>query len=669
MDQIAEFGNVKGGLIGENFFDGFRNKVLDESGHVKDEFRGRMGEMFSDSEIEAFERGDMTAVQFYNGLGFGGIDAQGNATESLLYILNGILDEPVAEAETGGARMADELFSSYIYRLFINQRDAEDVVDAVFNDVMSGIDANGYGDIIAFDYFNSFMKTVMDESGHVKPEFKDVVESMFGSVDVLEDGKVDANDFMRGLVQGMLESSGDTRVKLIDIVDNILEKVRTDPDGLDEHSPSRRAAKYGKAFLEGFSNGVDGEEKNTTSAVKNAFTSITDIAFAMLAMNLVVSAGMVTVKTTFEKKLAEIEASAKASFNTIKTNIDTSLQNINTSISSGVASIKNRVIEGFTIVKNSINESMRNACDTSMKSIATLIGGIDSGTSAIRSSTEATVNSIGHAIESGVFRIEQIVSNRFYSINNSIVSNLSSALNSAGNLGWYRIGEDIINGIARGLNNGWGWLQRTVWNLAVSLYNTARNALGIHSPSKMFRDGVGAMLGLGVAEGMEDSQPVILDAVSNVADAMAAEMNKADVIADLGTNGNSFVDGLDDVLSTFSDKVRDSFSGLLDKLSAIANSVTFGTPAIASGTVVPYSVSARAEGGTRDLAEIFEASNDDLASVVIQATNQAALAIVQAIEENGSRDRGGFDKRSLTDAVITEINRRTKANGASPLLI
>ena len=53
---------------------------------------------------------------------------------------------------------------------------------------------------------------------------------------------------------------------------------------------------------------------------------------------------------------------------------------------------------------------------------------------------------------------------------------------------------------------------------------------------------------------------------------------------------------------------------------------------------------------------------------MIQAVNNATIAIVRAIETY-STTNVNIDKRSLTDVLIEEINRRTKAQGSSPLLI
>ena len=606
---------AKGKSEVEQFYSGFKNTVLDDKGEVKSQFESVLEEIFLPSELEALKSGTMTVDDFAQAFEEGTRTIGGDATQALTDFFDLVFNsqDTRTPAKGFGDDFADTLFSSIILQTLLRQPDAENAVDGAFNEIMSGIDANGYGDIIAFDYFNSFMKEVMDESGHVKPEFKDVVESMFGSVETLEDGKVDAKDFMRGLVQGMWDSSGDTSTKLVNIIDNVLEKVRTDPDALDEHSPSKRAAQYGEDFLKGFSVGVGDEEDSTTKSVKSTFSSITDIAFAMIAMNLVVKLGMTTIKNTFEKQLEKIETVIKVKFDAINSGIDASMKAIGTNVTQ------------------------------SMTQMAT-------------------------TIRTDVSTVSSIVSNGFVGIKNSIVNNTTQAMTSVSQQNWSSIGSNIISGIQQGLNNGWVWLQRTVSDLAWSLYQSAKNALGIHSPSRLFREGVGEMLGLGVAEGMKDSQPKIIDTVADVADAMATEMNNADIAANLSANGDGLVNSLDTVLTRFSDKVSDSFSGLVDKLEAITSSVTFRTPVLADGSVVPYSVSAGAAGGTEALTEALDASNDELISALIQMFNNETLAIVRAIEDNCGVDLHIGDK-VIGDAAIREINRRTRATGTSPIMI
>lgn len=77
------------------------------------------------------------------------------------------------------------------------------------------------------------------------------------------------------------------------------------------------------------------------------------------------------------------------------------------------------------------------------------------------------------------------------------------------------IGANILNGLWDGIKSGWGWLSGRVSSLARDLFNKAKSALGIASPSKLFRDEIGRMIPEGLALGIEDN-------LSPVTRAMAA---------------------------------------------------------------------------------------------------------------------------------------------------
>lgn len=67
----------------------------------------------------------------------------------------------------------------------------------------------------------------------------------------------------------------------------------------------------------------------------------------------------------------------------------------------------------------------------------------------------------------------------------------------------YSIGSNIVSSIGRGLQSGWSWLTGMVSRLASDLYASAKRALGIGSPSKLFRDEIGRWIPEGVAVGIE----------------------------------------------------------------------------------------------------------------------------------------------------------------------
>ena len=79
-----------------------------------------------------------------------------------------------------------------------------------------------------------------------------------------------------------------------------------------------------------------------------------------------------------------------------------------------------------------------------------------------------------------------------------ISSMLSNLVDAAKN-----IGKNIVDGIWNGISAGWDWLKEKVGGLAQSLFDGAKSALGIASPSKKFRY-LGEMCVAGFDEGIAD---------------------------------------------------------------------------------------------------------------------------------------------------------------------
>ena len=87
----------------------------------------------------------------------------------------------------------------------------------------------------------------------------------------------------------------------------------------------------------------------------------------------------------------------------------------------------------------------------------------------------------------------------------SIISQVKNAFTS---VDWGSVGMNIIKGIANGLKGAAGAIVEAVKGAAESALNAAKNFLGIHSPSRVFRDQVGKMMALGMGIGFERNIPV-----------------------------------------------------------------------------------------------------------------------------------------------------------------
>ena len=96
------------------------------------------------------------------------------------------------------------------------------------------------------------------------------------------------------------------------------------------------------------------------------------------------------------------------------------------------------------------------------------------------------------------------------------------------------IGDDIVTGLWNGINSGWDWLTNKVKNLARDLLDSAKDALGIDSPSTEFRDEVGRWLPPGIGEGFEKAMPQTIKDLKAQAGRMVSQMQAA-VSASAGT--------------------------------------------------------------------------------------------------------------------------------------
>lgn len=89
------------------------------------------------------------------------------------------------------------------------------------------------------------------------------------------------------------------------------------------------------------------------------------------------------------------------------------------------------------------------------------------------------------------------------------------------------IGSNIVSGIWNGISSGWDWLVNKVKGLADSLFQGAKDALGINSPSKVFAQEVGRWIPPGIGVGMEKAMPDLQRLVDSEMEELAGRMQAA----------------------------------------------------------------------------------------------------------------------------------------------
>lgn len=102
----------------------------------------------------------------------------------------------------------------------------------------------------------------------------------------------------------------------------------------------------------------------------------------------------------------------------------------------------------------------------------------------------------------------------------------TNGFNAFRNISWGNLGNAIINGIVNGLRNGATAVLDAARRVAQSALDAAKDFLGIHSPSRVFRDEVGEQIDRGEAEGIIDNSNLVEDAAAEVSEkALDASMN------------------------------------------------------------------------------------------------------------------------------------------------
>lgn len=147
-----------------------------------------------------------------------------------------------------------------------------------------------------------------------------------------------------------------------------------------------------------------------------------------------------------------------------------------------------------------------------------LITSLKGGISSLKSSIVTAGKNVIQNLVSG---IKAFASNPVAAVK-SIITKVKSAFTS---ISWSSVGKNIVSGIVRGLKNGVGSIISAAITVAKKALSAAKNALGIKSPSRRFRDEVGKMMAVGMGEGFEKNLPT--DDMQDSIDASVKKMQKA----------------------------------------------------------------------------------------------------------------------------------------------
>ena len=114
-----------------------------------------------------------------------------------------------------------------------------------------------------------------------------------------------------------------------------------------------------------------------------------------------------------------------------------------------------------------------------------------------------------------------------------------------------RTGEYLIQGLWEGISGMASWVRDKVTSFATNIVENIKDALGIQSPSRVFREEVGKNMALGLGEGFADTMADV------TADMQGAIPTEFDTSVNMNTSSSSYGSNYDYLVGAFKEALKD----------------------------------------------------------------------------------------------------------------
>lgn len=282
------------------------------------------------------------------------------------------------------------------------------------------------------------------------------------------------------------------------------EVVKPISDGLTE-SLLPAAISAIEQLTQGFEeNGVSGMIQAAGNIVNGLFTGMMENA------PLLISTGMELLNQFLFGIATGVPALITKGFEIVTQLVLGILQNLPQLITQGAAVITNFV--------NGLLSSLPSVLQSGVQMILRLVDGIINNLPSIVSAAAQAIarfiasiaSNLPQIIATGNKIIAELAVGLIKAIPNLVskIPQIISAIKDAFlSVDWLSVGVNIIKGIASGVASAAGQLVDAAVSAATDALNWVKSKLGIHSPSRVFRDQVGKNMALGIGVGFKDNIP------------------------------------------------------------------------------------------------------------------------------------------------------------------
>lgn len=258
---------------------------------------------------------------------------------------------------------------------------------------------------------------------------------------------------------------------------------------------------------------------NLTQVGAMIMTTITPV---INNMAMVFQAALPTLTALFQSWAASLQGVVDAVFPYIQTVVSTVMNVVNAIITTILAAIQgnwNGVWAGIGNVITSAWNGIKAVVSAGANMTSGIISAISGSISAVWSGLWNTVTGLTSSAWNGITNAVRNGINAVVNTVNGIRGKITGAFNGAGS--WLvSAGRNILQGLTNGIKGAIGAVLDTISGVAQKVVDTVKHILGIHSPSRVFRDEVGKMIPAGLGVGVEMNEKLavrpVQDMVSNL---------------------------------------------------------------------------------------------------------------------------------------------------------
>lgn len=296
----------------------------------------------------------------------------------------------------------------------------------------------------------------------------------------------------------------------------------------------------------------------------------------MMQMQMAVQTGMLNVQTVMLSGISTLAAAVFAGFTEVTNAVTTSMTSVSAAVQTGMLGVVNSISTSMQSVATATSVAFSGISTAIQSSISSISANINQGMSGVSQTITSRVHEIQNSFTQMNSTVNQIISTMMSTMSSSISSGMSSAASlvssgmssiisivssysgSARSAG-YNVGYYISAGVADGMNANMWAIESAANRIISKAREAARAAADIHSPSRLFAKEVGKFIPMGVAKGIGDAMPKMVDEVTD-------------------SFGKGFSDAADSVISqgdVFANVVSDAVNGISDMLDVAIDDMNY----------------------------------------------------------------------------------------------